>query len=155
MSPTEASLHHLEKMNLTENLQGMANSSLNPSSAAVQYLRRKWLAERVGGFDNESMLKRLEQYNTQNPHITIISDSSEDKLCIVLITPFMRRVNQYMREAAEIVFVDSTSNCDQLNMAVTPLMCATAAGAMPLAVLFTSSQDEMIFTKGILKFLLN
>ena len=60
----------------------------------------------------------------------------------------MRRAHQFLRESGEVVFVDSTSNCDRLNMAVTPLLCQSPAGSVPLGVIFTSSQDEIAYTKG-------
>ncbi|KAK4327495.1 hypothetical protein Pmani_002051 [Petrolisthes manimaculis] len=53
-----------------------------------------------------------------------------------------------LREAGEMVFVDATGCVDQLNTAVIPFLCAGPAGAVPLAVLFTSSQDEVTLTKG-------
>ena len=34
-------------------------------------------------------------------------------MCIVLITPFMRRAHKHLRESGEIVFVDTISNYDR------------------------------------------
>ena len=39
-------------------------------------------------------------------------------------------------------------NCDQLNMSVTPLLCCSPADALPVAMAFTSSQDEETYTTG-------
>lgn len=60
----------------------------------------------------------------------------------------MKRAHRQLREAREVVFVDATTCVDQLNTAVIPLLCAGPAGAVPLAVLFVSSQDEATLTKG-------
>jgi len=57
-------------------------------------------------------------------------------------------VHKEFREAGEIVFVDTTSHLDQLNTAVTPLLYAGTAGALPPGVVFTSSQDEASYTTG-------
>ncbi|XP_050726632.1 uncharacterized protein LOC127003722 [Eriocheir sinensis] len=60
----------------------------------------------------------------------------------------MMRAHKLLQEAGEVVFVDATSCVDQVNTAVIPLLCSGPAGAVPLAVLFTSSQDEATLTKG-------
>ena len=44
--------------------------------------------------------------------------------------------------------MDATSNCDQQNIAVVPMLCSSPSGALPLAFLFVSNQDEATFTKG-------
>ena len=93
------------------------------------------------------MLTKLSKYKTQNPQLTIETEIDDQTFCAVLVTPFMRRVSG-LQESAEIVFVDSTSNCDQLNMSVTPILCCSPAGAVPIAVVFTSSQDEETYSKG-------
>ncbi|KAK4316526.1 hypothetical protein Pmani_012302 [Petrolisthes manimaculis] len=53
-----------------------------------------------------------------------------------------------LREAGEIVFVDGTTCIDQLNTSLIPFLCAGPAGAAPLALLFTSSVDEVSLKKG-------
>lgn len=55
-----------------------------------------------------------------------------------------------MRESGEIIFVDATSNCDSQNMAIMPILCVSPSGALPLAFLFMSSQEECMFTRGII-----
>lgn len=60
----------------------------------------------------------------------------------------MFRIHKEFREAGEVVFVGTTSHLDQLNTAVTLLLCAGPAGALPLGVVFTSSQDETSYATG-------
>ncbi|XP_064092423.1 uncharacterized protein LOC135205589 [Macrobrachium nipponense] len=110
MNPTAASLYHLEKTNF-QDLFGTANHSINPSLRTIQYLKDVWLKDHGGGFDNMTMLNMLNKYYEQNPKLTIKSYVTADGVfCIALITPFMRRVHEHMKEAGEIVFVDSISN---------------------------------------------
>ena len=54
-----------------------------------------------------------------------------------------------MKESSEVIFVDAISICDQQNVAVVPMLCASPSGALPLAFMFLSNQDEATFTKGI------
>ena len=65
---------------------------------------------------------------------------------MVLVTVFMLKVQQKFREAGEVVLVDTTSHLDQLSTTVTPILCSGPAGALPLGVIFTSSQDEESYT---------
>ena len=147
MSAREASMYHMEKLEITEDLKGLADHSLNPSMRAIRNLMDVWRAKTVGGLDNTSMSSMLQTYQTQNPHLTIDMDCDDKAFCAVLVTPFMRRVSG-LKESAEIIFIDSTANCDQLNMSVTPLLCCSPAGALPGAIAFTSSQDEETYTRG-------
>ena len=60
----------------------------------------------------------------------------------------MRRVHESMQEASEVIYVDATTNCDRQNTAVVPILCSSAAGALPLGILFLSNQTEEMFFKG-------
>ena len=148
MTAREAAMYHMEKLEITEDLKGLADHSINPSMRGIRYLLDVWRQKNVGGLDNNSMTSMLATYKNQNPHITIETDITENSFCAVLVTPFMRRVSS-LKESSEIVFVDSTGNCDQLNMSVTPILCCSPAGAVPIAIVFTSSQDEETYLKGI------
>lgn len=44
--------------------------------------------------------------------------------------------------------MDATGCIDQLNTSLIPFLCAGPAGAAPLALLFTSSIDEVALKKG-------
>ena len=149
MSVTQAAMFHLSKLGIEDDLSSIANHSINPTQRAIQWLRDKWLAKHVGGLDHISMKECLQKYQDQNQDLVIDSDIQDNGCyCILLLTPFMKRVHERIREAGEIVFIDSTSNCDGLNTVVTPILCASPAGALPLGFLFMSSQDEMMYTKG-------
>ena len=66
--------------------------------------------------------------------------------CVALVTPFMRRVHEQLRESGEVVFVDGTASVDHLNTAVIPFLCTSDARAAPLGVVFALSQDEACLT---------
>ena len=154
LSPSEAALFHVDVMNLVDDLPGLANNAINPNLRAIQYLYDCWRKERVGGLDGFSIQECLKKYEEANPDLTIRYDIKGESFCVVLVTPFMRRVHKMAKESCEIIFVDATSNCDQQNIAVVPVLCASAAGALPLAMAFCSSQDEVMFNKGNLSLLI-
>lgn len=53
-----------------------------------------------------------------------------------------------MKEAQEIIFVDSTSACDPQNHSITFIMCPSAAGAIPLAIIITMGQTYESYCEG-------
>lgn len=148
MTTAQAHRHHVMKMNLCDDLQGQANQAMNPSPRAIAYMRNEWLKKEYGGLNKPSMYEALKKYGEDHQEITLKIEHDGDQFCVALITPFMERAHKQLKEAGEVVFVDATSCVDQLNTAVIPLLCAGPAGAVPLAVLFTSSQDEATLTKG-------
>lgn len=64
------------------------------------------------------------------------------------MSPLSQRV-QTIPHASEAVFVDTTASVDTDGHAVTLLMCATPAGAIPLGSLITVGQDEGSFTVAL------
>lgn len=147
MTTAQAHRHHLMKMDLSNDLCRQANRAVNPSPRAIEYMRSSWLKERSGR-NTPSMFELITKYGTDNPEITLTVSNHNDCFCVVVITPFMKRAHKELREAGEEVFVDVTSCVNQLNTSVIPFICAGPAGAVPLAMLFTSSQDEATLTKG-------
>lgn len=148
MTAPQTRRFHEEKLDF--NLLDLANHGINPSSRSVAYLREKWLKEHYGNVVGQDMFSAIKN------HAKSIKPTTELELEVhgdgdftaVLVTDFMRRVHQEFESAREVVFVDTTSHVDQLNTAVTPLLRAGPAGAAPLGTIFTSSQDEISYTRG-------
>lgn len=149
MAPGQAYRHHLLKMELDEDLYNQAKKSINPSPKSVEYMWSTWKKKEHGGLNTPSMFDAIKTYAEKNPDLIIKIHNEGNQFAVVLVTPFMMRAHKLLQEAGEVVFVDATSCVDQVNTAVIPLLCSGPAGAVPLAVLFTSSQDEATLTKGI------
>ncbi|XP_050724616.1 uncharacterized protein LOC127002576 [Eriocheir sinensis] len=129
-------------------LTEVANNSINPKYRAVSHLHDVWLKENHGGLGGFSMQTAIEKYFQSNPGSLIEMEFSETSFAIALVTPLMQRIHQKLKESAEVVFVDTTSHVDQINTAVTLLLCAGPSGALPLGLIFTSSQEQSSFIKG-------
>ena len=69
-------------------------------------------------------------------------------IIIVLGSPLMRRVHSMVPESAEMVFVDSSGNCDQANR-VFLILTHSAIGGLPLGVMITSSESQSVITAGL------
>lgn len=144
---TTAQATRVHEDNLKLDLVELANNSNNPSKRATAYLREKWLKCNHGSVGGEDMYLALEKYASSSKSL-IKMDIDGDWFCIALVTPFMIRIHKSLKEAGEVVFVDTTSHVDQVNTAITPLLCAGPAGASPLGVIFSSSQDERSYESG-------
>ncbi|XP_050732621.1 uncharacterized protein LOC127006592 isoform X2 [Eriocheir sinensis] len=145
MTTAQACRFHEEKLDL--NLTLMANNAINPSRRAVAHLRGVWLSENLGSVDSTAMFTALRKYAQEtDSRIEMVTEG--EKIVVVLVTEFMLRIHKELREASEVVLVDTRSHVDQLNMAVTPFMCNGPAGPVPLGIVFTSSQEEASYTAG-------
>ncbi|KAG0718594.1 hypothetical protein GWK47_052130 [Chionoecetes opilio] len=146
MTMAQASRYHQDKLNV--NLDDLANRSINPTRRSVTYLHDSWRAKYHGSVGGESMLSSIKRYAEANTSSKIGIGMHGDHFVVVLVTEFMLRVHEQLREASEVVLVDTTSRVDQSSTAVMPLLCAGPAGALPLGVMFASSQDEKSYATG-------
>ena len=60
----------------------------------------------------------------------------------------MARAHKLVRQAGKVVFCDATASLDRLNTPVFIISAATAAGAVPLAVVMTSGEDVETLTQA-------
>lgn len=61
---------------------------------------------------------------------------------VIVSTPIMLRAQQ-LKASSEIIFIDSSSSCDTTQTAVTLMLTASKAGAVPLAVLLHENQSQL------------
>lgn len=147
MTPPQAIRFHQDKLQLDLSL--IANGAKNPGAKTVYYLRELWLKQNHGSVGGNSMFQCIKDYSGKNPKCNILLEGDDKSFTAVLVTEFMLRVHKEFRESCEVVFVDTTSHVDQLNTAVTVLLCAGPAGAAPLGLIFSSSQDEAGYHAGM------
>lgn len=73
---------------------------------------------------------------------------SDTSFAVALVTPPMQRIQKELKESAEGVFIDTSSHVDKINTAVTLVLCAGLAGALPLSLIFKSSQEQSSYIKS-------
>ena len=61
---------------------------------------------------------------------------------VLLSTLIMQRA-QHLKTSSEIIFIDFSSSCDVTQTAVTLVLTASKAGAVPLAVLLHGNQSQL------------
>ena len=70
-------------------------------------------------------------------------------MIIAICTPLMSRVHQHVRQAAEMIFCDSTSSLDRFNSSLFILSTSYPAGGLPLAAMITSDEQESTIQQGL------
>ena len=70
---------------------------------------------------------------------------SEDPIVIVFMTPLMRRQLDVLDYSS--FFIDTSASSDQANTALTLILVATKAGAVPVACALHESQSEENYVK--------
>ncbi|KAJ8272503.1 hypothetical protein GJAV_G00089910 [Gymnothorax javanicus] len=81
-----------------------------------------------------------------------ISSSATDldnQLLIAICTPLMKRVHSQIQQSGEMVFVDSSGNCDRRNHCIFLLMTHSTAGGSPLEILITASENQATVTAAL------
>lgn len=150
MTAAQVSRFHEDKTNLS--VSDMGYGSLNPTISAISFVYNLWLQERQSNAVDLNMSSAIKKYAMENPTSKIELEVSENGFTAVLVTEFMLRVHKELKEAGDMVFVDTTCHRNQVNTVVTSLLCAGPAGAAPLGVIFTSSQEEGSYVAGGCRF---
>ena len=70
-------------------------------------------------------------------------------MVIAICTPLMCRVHQYVQQAQEMVFCDSTSSLDRSNTSLFVISTANAIGGLPLGVIITSDEEQETISQGL------
>lgn len=133
---------------LHDDLISRANSKLNPPLKAISYVDENSMQSGPGCLNEQAMKDKIMQYARNHQELILETETVAGRPCVVLVTPFMQRAHKELRDAGEVVFVDATSCVDHSTSVVIPILCAGPAGAVPLAVIFSSSNDEATLTKG-------
>ena len=148
LTPAVAALEHSRGKNVVQ----MADGSTNPNTRAFYYQFNKFNEAINGDLGGDKMWELIASLEKLLPGVGIAyqrpSQEKEKDMVIAIVTPLMRRVHESVSQAAEIMFVDSTSHVDLLNTSVTLMLTWSPAGALPLGVLLTDSQTERAYNQG-------
>jgi len=67
----------------------------------------------------------------------------EEPFALSVVTPLMQRcLKSFAAHSAMSFFIDTSASCDQVNTALTLVLVATKAGAVPVGVSLHASQSE-------------
>ncbi|KAF4531068.1 hypothetical protein B566_EDAN017142 [Ephemera danica] len=72
---------------------------------------------------------------------------SEYPLCIAVFSPLMQRFVSAIK-CQQTIFIDTSASSDQTNTALTTVLAATKAGAVPIGILLHDSQSTTSYTNA-------
>ncbi|KAJ8896585.1 hypothetical protein PR048_001929 [Dryococelus australis] len=110
---------------------------------------KKHYSEPSGDEMMVTLEKAVEEYNNAENQMCAAVRGSDDSIIAAICTPLMKRVYG-LESSEEIMFVDSSNNMGKNNRrTVLIFLCPSVAGALPLGIIVTSSNNECIITEGI------
>ena len=130
-----------------EDISNMANNNITPKLNSIYYKWHLWKNDTFGNYSGDELFQAMEEY-AQKVDATISVKRVGSNYVCGIVTPFMMRVHEYVPEANEMVFVDTTSHIDQTNSSLTIMLCRTQFGALPLDCFISSAQDEFCYLTG-------
>lgn len=122
-------------------LANLANAQVNPTIRQIINLFTVWRREHFGDRSTDKLLenlkKRKENLDAMGNKITI-----DDKtMTVAIVAPILKGVFA-LNNADEIVFVDSSSSCDQTNTCVPFVFCGSKIGGLPIGCILHASLME-------------
>lgn len=149
---------HLHKFDLkvqhgSDFYQAEADGALCPSIKWCYYqfyrIFKKEYGENYGGKMIEKLDEFISDYN-KSCGVTCAKMCHSDKdLLIVLCSPIMQRTHELLRSSGEIVFMDFSGGMDRYDTRVGCLITPSVAGGLPLGMILSTSETEVMVTKGL------
>lgn len=113
----------------------------------------KLFEQSYGATSGEQMFvdleSRIHHYNEeQHQTCAKIEQTSDNQTIIAICTPVMKRVHEKVKHSGEMVFVDSSGNCDRHNSRIFVMLTHSSAGGLPLGIVVTTSESQSTITAG-------
>ena len=124
-----------------------ADRKFCPRHRDFKSLYTKYVQNELGGLDSDMFPKLVEElnvYQNKNPDakvkIQMHTDSTD--LIIAIVTPLMKRVHEHHPQSKELVFVDSTGNCESHNLKIFLMCTHSTVTALPLGLVVVQNEQE-------------
>ncbi|XP_041479165.1 uncharacterized protein LOC121426833 isoform X1 [Lytechinus variegatus] len=130
-----------------------ADRSILPDPQFCYRLYYKVFEQAYGPASGEAMFVDLENrihlYNEeQHQTCAKIEQTSDDQTVIAICTPLMKRAHETIKHSGELVFVDSSGNCDRHNSRIFVMLTHSSAGGVPLGIIVATSESQSTVTAG-------
>lgn len=133
-------------------ISASGDGSVCPSLKWCFYWYKKMFSETYGAQDGTEMIESLKKfvsdYNTEcDSECAKVKTTGSDYI-VALCSPLMKKVHQLIQGSGEMAFVDSGGGMDRHQSRVFMIMTPSVAGALPLGVVITSSESEVILKEA-------
>ncbi|PIK35826.1 hypothetical protein BSL78_27344, partial [Apostichopus japonicus] len=95
------------------------------------------------------MEERLSLFNSNFKETCAVMEMIQNQVIIAICSPLMKRVHTKLKHSAEMVFINSSGNCDRHNSRIFILLTHSIAGGLPLGVFITSSETQQTIEAGL------
>jgi len=138
----------MSEMSKSLSFEERADRSIFPNPITYYYEYSKYSTTVNGDFGGTLMTEAMVKLRQEFPKAEIYFQEKtlDYEMQIIILTDFMRNVLNSMPQAAEIIFMDSTSHVDLMNCTVTLMLTRCPAGSVPIGSLITKSQTEQSYT---------
>ena len=141
----------------------LADRAINPDYEYIHNLFQQYHETALGNRNGILMFKCLvdvvNEYNNSEQNRAILQeyDSCTEKTFILcVVTGLMNRVHEKVLQSGEICYMDALASFEPLNMSITLLYTSCIVGALPLRLIVTSDEREIMLEKvlNLLKLIL-
>ncbi|XP_063965028.1 uncharacterized protein LOC135156449 [Lytechinus pictus] len=134
-------------------INASADRSLCPDVQYCYRLYAKIFKKRYGAASGEEMYADLErkihELNEEQHRLCAkIKVTPNNQTIVAICTPLMKRVHEKMKHSGEIIYVDSSGNCDRHNSRIFVVLTHSSAGGLPLGMLITTSESMPTIQAG-------
>ena len=77
------------------------------------------------------------------------NEKEEVVFALCIVTSLMPRATTRLRQASELIFMDSTSNLDELKLRFFIIWTYSTAGGLPLGFFITNNETELTITTAL------
>jgi len=145
LTPIQAMQRISKKLRIEERADG----SQNPKLRSVYYWFHKFQSEKYGHLGDQKMYEAIDEMILDPANSILRGKDDLGGMVLALVTPLMKRILSTMDQAAELIFMDSTSHLDLTNISVTLLFTWSPIGGLPIGILFTESQLASAYKTGV------
>ena len=153
---------HLQLSGGVAHVEKLLADRSNPNVQDFSRLFQAWRFQQCGSDHGADMFDHLEEevaaYNKAHDgggraavQRFIGKNDSDDgrPLILAICSPILYRAHKYIRQSAELVFMDATSSLDRFSCPTYTLSTGSAAGAVPLGVFVVSNETAATLTDGL------
>ena len=147
---------HLSTTNDQELLELLADRARNPDYDYIAKLFQKYHEAELGGHNGSSIFQHLVEvvndFNNSGCGRAIFQEYNADvgnSFILCIVTDFICRVHEKVRQAGELCYVNASSSFEHLNNSITLLFTSCTIGALPLGLIITSDEFEVTLEKAI------
>ncbi|CAG8803922.1 16689_t:CDS:1 [Gigaspora margarita] len=157
-NPASAYHTYLEEIQLRHenNEKILADRSICLHKHDIYYLHQKYLNVSVGAKNRKEIFNRLAKevlkFNDSNKKNALMqlyiapTENDLGQLFIIIVIMNLMKHCHSLKQAGELVYMDTTATLDALNTLLTILSTSTPAGGLPLAIILTLDKTAQTFT---------